>query len=78
MFKVTIAPRAEKEFAKLALNLKQKFSESLKNSRLTLLIIRMWKSYEIPNLAIASASVGGVFYLLYFQKKSELELLIFF
>lgn len=25
MFKVTIAPRAEKEFAKLALNLKQKF-----------------------------------------------------
>ena len=78
MFRVIITSRAEKEFAKLPQNLKQKFYTEFEKLAVNPFIHPRVKNFKGLKLAIASASAGGEFYLPYFQKKKELKLLIFF
>lgn len=71
MFEIYLTKRAERNFAKLSDNLKQKFCKEFENLSTDIFVNPQVKNFKILNLVIAFALVVGVFYLLFSQKKNE-------
>jgi len=78
MFQVIITSRAEKEFAKLPQNLKEKFYEEFKKLSISPLLHPNVKKLQGTEFGYRLRIGRWRICLPYFRKKKELKLLIFF